>query len=216
MSKKTVYLVRHGQTTYNRKWMHQFIAVPLSEKGHAQARALAEGLKKIPFDALVISDIARARETAEHISEVTGKEIIYEPLFRELDRPSDIVGKKFLSWRSIFVFAELYLRAGDRAWRHKDEENFSEFRDRAHKAIEYMERYDANVMVIVTHRLFIGGILAALECKFACSMHQFIWKVTKKSSGIENCSITTLTYDSERAEPWEVVAIGDNTIVRGI
>jgi broad specificity phosphatase PhoE len=216
MTKKTVYLVRHGQTTYNRRWMHQYIAVPLSEEGHRQAKVLAEGLKKTPFDVLVSSDIARARETAEEISAIIGKEIIFEPLFRELDRPKEIVGKKFLSWRSVWVFAQLYLRAGNGTWRYDGEENFSEFRDRAHKAIEFMEGFDADTMVIVTHRIFIGGILAGLESKFAASMHQFIWKVMNKSAGIENCSITKLSYDAGRTVPWEVICIGDDTIVRGV
>lgn len=216
MTKKTIYLVRHGQTTYNRLWKHQYLAVPLSEHGHVQAEKLAQGLKNVPFDILVSSDITRARETAEHISAVTSKEIKFEPLFRELDRPSDIVGKKFFSLRSIVVFAQLYLRANNLTWRYHDEENFAEFRDRAHKAIEYMEQIDADTAVIVTHRIIIGGLLAALKCKFACSMHTFVWDCVRMSSGIENCSITELSYDSERKEQWKVERVGDDSIVLGV
>jgi probable phosphoglycerate mutase len=216
MTKKTVYFVRHGQTTYNRLHKHQYIAVPLSEHGHEQAEALAQGLKNVPFDVLISSDIARARETAEHIASATNKEIIFEPLFRELDRPSDIVGKSFFSLHSIWVFTQLYLRASNLAWRHKDEENFSEFRDRAHQAIEYIEHSDANTLVIVTHRIFIGGFLSALLCRFACSMHTFVWDCVRLSSGIENCSITELSYDSERKEKWQIERFGDDSIVRGI
>lgn len=216
MTKKTVYLVRHGQTTYNKLWKHQYMAVPLSERGHAQAEALAQGVKTVPFDVLVSSDITRARETAEHISLATGKEIVFTPLFRELDRPSDIVGKKFLSFKSIWVFAQLYLRASNMNWRHKDEENFSEFRDRAHKAIEYLEHADADTILVVTHRICISGILAALKCRFACSMHTFVWDCVRFSAGIENCSITELSFDSERKEQWVVERIGDDTIVRGV
>ena len=216
MIKKTVYLVRHGQTTYNKLWKHQYIAVPLSERGHAQAEKLAQGLRNVPFDVLVSSDITRARETAEHIGAVTGKEIIYEPLFRELDRPSDIVGKRFFSWQSIVVFAQLYLRASNLTWRHKDEENFAEFRDRTHKALEYMEHLDADTILVVTHRICIAGILSAIKCRFACSMHTFVWDSVRFSAGIENCSITELSYDSEAKEPWTVVRIGDDSIVLGV
>ena len=214
--KKHVYLIRHGQTTYNRLRKHQYLAVPLSEYGHAQAEKLAQGIKDLPFDVLVSSDVARARETAEHIAEVTGKEIIFEPLFRELDRPSAIVGKSFFGLRSMWVFAQLYLRAANRMWRYDKEENLSEFRDRAHRAIEYIERSNADTLVIVTHRIFIGGFIAALKCRFACSMHTFVWDGLKASFDIENCSITELSYDSERAEPWQIVRVGDDSIVKGL
>ena len=214
--KKHIYLIRHGQTTYNHLRKHQYLAVPLSELGHAQAKRLAEGMANLQFDTLISSDIARARQTAEHIATVTKKEIIFEPLFRELDRPQAIVGKNFFSLKSILVFALLYLRSGNPTWRYDTEENFSEFRDRIHRAIEYIEHSDEEALVIVTHRIFIAGFLAALKCKFACSMHAFAWDTLKISAGMENCSITELSYDSEAKEKWRVVRVGDNSIVAGI
>ncbi|NBD73962.1 hypothetical protein GVX82_02885 [Patescibacteria group bacterium] len=38
---KTLYFIRHGETLYNRRWRHQHAQVPLSERGRAQAAALA-------------------------------------------------------------------------------------------------------------------------------------------------------------------------------
>lgn len=65
-----VYLVRHGQTTYNveRRFQGQ-IDVPLSEEGEKQAGAVADwlALQPVSFSALYSSDLLRALETARAI-----------------------------------------------------------------------------------------------------------------------------------------------------
>jgi probable phosphoglycerate mutase len=66
-----VLLLRHGQSTWNAmgRWQGQ-ADPPLSPLGEAQARAAAEVLE--PFDAVVASDLRRARRTAEIIAEASG------------------------------------------------------------------------------------------------------------------------------------------------
>lgn len=208
MAKKTVYLIRHGETAYNRSWKHQYPAVPLSTRGHHQAEVVAKAVAMLPVDALVASDVARARQTAEAISGAIKKEIVFESLFRELSRPSNLAGKHFLGPLSLYVFSQLYLRSSNLSWRYQDEENFAEFRDRTHKALEYLEQYDAEHMVVVSHRIFIGGLLATLGCRFACSMSKFVQE-TLRLGNIPNASITELSYDSEREYPWQIVRIAD-------
>ena len=60
-----VWLVRHGETLWNRERRFQgHQDIPLSEKGRDEARACAEHLRDRHFDALYSSDLLRASETA--------------------------------------------------------------------------------------------------------------------------------------------------------
>lgn len=80
-------VLRHGQSTWNalRKWQGQ-ADPPLSDLGRSQAR-LAAGLlanECPPFDAVVTSDLERARVTGELIAEVIGAtRVSTDPRWRE-------------------------------------------------------------------------------------------------------------------------------------
>jgi phosphoserine phosphatase len=63
-----IYLVRHGQTEWNRT--HRFQGrsdVPLNAEGQRQVSETARVLKDVPFTALYASPLSRAIETAEAI-----------------------------------------------------------------------------------------------------------------------------------------------------
>jgi broad specificity phosphatase PhoE len=63
---REIWLVRHAESEWNALGRWQGQADPaLSELGRARAAALAAALAGERFDALVASDLARARETAE-------------------------------------------------------------------------------------------------------------------------------------------------------
>lgn len=63
-----VYLVRHGQTSWNRLGLAQGTTdVPLDEVGHEQGVQLAERLRAVRFDAAYSSPLARARDTAGYV-----------------------------------------------------------------------------------------------------------------------------------------------------
>lgn len=82
-----VYLVRHGQTTYNieRRFQGQ-LDVPLSEEGEKQARAVADwlALQPVSFSALYSSDLLRALETARTIAARIGLIPQQERALREI------------------------------------------------------------------------------------------------------------------------------------
>lgn len=84
MTATVFILVRHGETTWNREGRIQgHLDSPLSPEGIAQARALAERLGDEPFDALVSSDLGRARITARYVAARTGYAVSADARLRE-------------------------------------------------------------------------------------------------------------------------------------
>ncbi|MFT4008137.1 MAG: histidine phosphatase family protein [Lacrimispora sp.] len=69
-----IYLMRHGETEWNRKKKIQGQAdIPLNESGESAARGAARGMRGIPFDLVYTSPLERARKTAQIV--VAGREI---------------------------------------------------------------------------------------------------------------------------------------------
>ncbi|PLV60025.1 histidine phosphatase family protein [Thermotoga sp. KOL6] len=79
-----LYLVRHGETSWNEKGLWQGIAdVPLNERGRNQAKKLAERLKKA--DAVYSSPLMRSFETAKEIAEKFEKKVKIEEGLKECE-----------------------------------------------------------------------------------------------------------------------------------
>jgi probable phosphoglycerate mutase len=77
-------LWRHGQTTWNveRRFQGQ-TDIPLDETGEAQAEYTARRLATLRPDAIFSSDLARAQQTAEALSKLTGLTIAPDKDLRE-------------------------------------------------------------------------------------------------------------------------------------
>jgi len=77
-------LIRHGETDWNRRKCFQGqIDVPLNAFGLAQAERLGQRLAGEPVDAMVCSDLARARQTAAPAAALLGLTPSYSAEFRE-------------------------------------------------------------------------------------------------------------------------------------
>lgn len=83
---RRLVLLRHGRTAWNAENRAQGHAdVDLDGLGHAQARAAAEHLAGLRPVALWSSDLARARQTAEHLGSACGLEVKCDDRLREYD-----------------------------------------------------------------------------------------------------------------------------------
>jgi 2,3-bisphosphoglycerate-dependent phosphoglycerate mutase len=84
MERTQVIIVRHGQTEWNIKGIRQgHLDSKLTDRGVAQAKALAARLAREKFTALYSSDLGRAVQTAMAIAELTGHEIFTDARLRE-------------------------------------------------------------------------------------------------------------------------------------
>lgn len=64
---KKIYLIRHGETEFNRLGMVQGkVDTDLNELGHKQANAFFEAFKHIPFDKVYTSTLRRTHQSTHH------------------------------------------------------------------------------------------------------------------------------------------------------
>ena len=77
-------IVRHGETAWNAEHRVQGqLDIPLNEIGLRQAQAVGMVLKEERFDAIYSSDLVRARQTADPISNFLSMKILLEKDLRE-------------------------------------------------------------------------------------------------------------------------------------
>ncbi len=145
----TILLARHGETDWNREGRFQGWAdPPLNETGREQARALAEQLSDVPFEAVYSSDLRRAHETALIVAEPHGVPVVSDPALREID-----VG----SWSGL-TRPEIEARFPGAG--HHDGETRAEHLARVLAAVERIARaHPGERILIVSH----GGSLRTLR-----------------------------------------------------
>ncbi len=84
MSGRRVVLWRHGRTAWNAGSRFQGMTdVPLDEVGVAQAERAARDLATLEPDAIVSSDLERARMTAEALAALVGLDVVTDEALRE-------------------------------------------------------------------------------------------------------------------------------------
>jgi broad specificity phosphatase PhoE len=85
MSRRHVFITRHGETDWNAEGRWQgHTDIPLNDNGRAQARGVAQALRSAGLAAIVSSDLQRAHETAKIIGLELGVPVAYtDPDLRE-------------------------------------------------------------------------------------------------------------------------------------
>jgi len=151
----SILLVRHGETPLNVARVLQPADTPLSERGLAQAHALAQRLRTMQLAAIVSSDLPRARQTAEAIAAATGVSIETDALLRE---------RNFGDWRGLAYDTlpadPLVMTAAPPGG-----ESAAEFDARVARAFAFVVQQASmmqpGALAVVSHGLVIRAMLAA-------------------------------------------------------
>jgi broad specificity phosphatase PhoE len=154
----TILLARHAESDWNAELRWQGHADrPLTQRGRAQAAALAERLDPFPLAAVYASDLRRARGTAEAVGRRQALPVVARRDLREVD-----VG----SWSGL-TRAEVERRfpdgmrswlAGGTGW--EDGEDYAAMAERVLRAIrEIAAAHPGDHVLVVAH----GGTLRAIH-----------------------------------------------------
>jgi broad specificity phosphatase PhoE len=164
--KRTLVLVRHGETVWNREGRFQgHTDIELSEIGRGQARALRARLEAShphlfdeAYTAIMTSDLRRARETAEIAFGFTGRTLHIRRELREFCY-GVFEGKTRREIDERFPGAMAAWLAGDRAFAVEGGESRAEVHARVHGAVRgFLAAAPQRHVVIVAH----GGVMRQL------------------------------------------------------
>ncbi len=159
----TVYLVRHGQTAWNKEEIFRGRTdVPLDETGLKQAELVGEYFREIEIHAVYSSPLSRARQTAEGIARIHSLEVQALP---------GIIDMSFGNWEG---HANQEIRKMDpetyRLWREQPHrvtlpggESLDQVRTRAMAALEeVIHKHPRGTVVLVSHRVITKVLLCAI------------------------------------------------------
>ena len=212
-----IYFVRHGQTDYNRRHVHQPIDAPLDELGRSQAAVVAQLLVDLKPTHLISSPLTRTYETATIINETLKLELTTHDAFAELRRPAYIRGYRHFGLRSLrYIFGWFYSYKTDYDSEEAGESRLA-FLHRITRARDHLETYphDARI-VVVSHSVFINFFVRHICDDKPVS----IWKavlILLKIKTLDNSSITHVVFDPTAPDTtckWNVVSFDQDEHVR--
>jgi broad specificity phosphatase PhoE len=159
----TLYLVRHGQTAWNREEVFRGRAdIPLNETGRKEALLTGQYLERVKVDSLYSSPLSRAVETAEAIARYQGKEVQISQGLIDID---------FGRWQGV-SHEKVKERYGDlyRQWndtphlvRFPTGESLEDVRERVLRVIDEIVRDHADeTLLMVSHRVVNKTMLCGL------------------------------------------------------
>lgn len=195
---KKIYFVRHGESEGNIGSIHQSSVSSLTEKGKKQAVFLANRCVKFPIEIIVSSAFNRAKETAEIISDKIGKPLEISDLFIERRKPKEQIGKSKDDPMAIHSEKTIRENFHIENFQFSDEETFNDLKNRAERALVFLQNKLEENILVVTHGFFIrilmayavfGKELTGYECE------RFI-----RSFRMENTGITILKLDDKKID----------------
>jgi broad specificity phosphatase PhoE len=191
-----LWLVRHGETDWNREGLFQGHAdIPLNETGLQQARATADALALAgkTFAALYSSPLSRARQTAEETARQLAMPLHLDERLREINQ-GEWTGKNYKMIRAQFgdpgkadgVHETIHSRA-------PGGESVAEVAARlAAAASDIARQHPGQAVLIFSH----GLALATLHCQASGIPLQDVYQYIPK-----NGAATVVHWDAQDALP---------------
>ena len=206
----TLYVVRHGETDHNRRRLMQGrrIDAPLNERGAEQARALGARFARVTLDAIHVSPLARAQQTAYEVIRLhPGVPVHIEPDLAEMSWGE-------MEGRSIDEVAD-ELRAVAAEWRHGrfdrkvgGGESILDVQARAQRVIDrLLAARQGQPVLVVTHGRFLRVFLAmALDQGNPSRMDRFehantgVYRLVHDGVGFTNDLVNCIAHLDEETE----------------
>jgi broad specificity phosphatase PhoE len=170
----SLYVVRHGQTDWNKERLIQGrIDIPLNEEGIKQARITKKKLEGIELDAIYVSPLTRAKQTAAIIAEGRNVPLFIDERIQE-EYYGDLEGKP----RS----GEIYLKQRQSFFkRYPHGEGYLDVVARVYPFLnEIKEKHKGQNVLLVCH----GGMSRVINTYFFdMENDEFV------TFGLDNCEI---------------------------
>jgi len=211
MANKIIYFVRHGETENNAKDIRQGPEGPLSEKGRAQALAIAKRFpkKKGHPQIVIASPYERTRETADIISKELGLKVKYCDLLKERRNPSEIVGHSGgeMEVKKIVDRIDNSYHTDD--LRYSDEENFSDLKTRAGKLLKYIKKRREKRIIMVTHKIFLKMVASYMLYGDRLTASQYNNLSYFNPIGNAGMAIVSYTHHWFKKDEWKLLVWND-------
>jgi broad specificity phosphatase PhoE len=158
-----ILVARHGETVANREGRFcGHSETELTERGRAQAAALACRLRSTVIHAAYASDFSRAVLTAQAVLAGRSVDLVLDPSLREVNY-GDWELERERAVRSRDPEAYRLLAREDPAWRPPRGETLAEVRARTHAALlGIIQRHRARTVLVVSHGTAINCMVAEL------------------------------------------------------
>jgi broad specificity phosphatase PhoE len=203
MTVKRVIFIRPGETDWNRldRWQG-WVSSPLNQHGRLQVEALANFLRNIGIGALYASDLTRAKQTAEIISEKAGMQPVYDENLRE---------RNIGSWQGLMLeevrawYPDAYDQyiSSPNDYQIPGGESLREVKTRMKQAFDKItSANDVETVAVVTHTVSIRALLEDLITGYEA-----------QRSRLGNSSVTTIRLGDEG---WSIVASNDIEHLEGL
>jgi broad specificity phosphatase PhoE len=177
----SIYLVRHGQTAWNKEEIFRGRTdVPLDETGMRQAELAGEYFKEILLQGIYSSPLSRAWQTAEQIARSQNLKV--QPL-------AGLIDMSFGKWegRPLQEVREMD-QERYRQWRDEphlfklpDGESLDEIRSRAMAALEeVIKKHPEETVVLVSHRVVNKELL----CGVLGIDNSHFWQIAQDTTAI--------------------------------
>ncbi len=214
---KHIYFVRHGESDSNSDGIFRGTESQLSEKGLAQARAVAERVARLGVETIISSSFPRALATARAIAEKTGLSVEISDLFVERRRPSSIYKKRYDEPEVVETTKAVFEGYAKTGFRHSDEENLDDLSNRAREALEYLKQRSETRICVVTHAFFLRVLFATILAGGNLSGDDL--QRVSKALVIDNTGITYARFEQPHFSypqgtvtyPWLLVSWNDSS-----
>ena len=196
-----IYFVRHGESQWNvADRICGQTDVPLTPKGHEQAEETGREIIKqgIKAEMILCSPLLRAKNTAEHISKITGIPLQVEPR---------LVEQNFGVWEGTSPrrSPEFHKAKQEFLCRNGNGESMFQLAQRIYNLLDELREEKKNY-ILVAH----NGIARVIRSYFGDMTNE-----EYAAYGVENCSVTTFdfSYDGDVFDMVGVIFASDRATV---